>query len=686
MRIEFIELCGFRGFRNKIRLDVAPGFAVISGRNGVGKSTLCDAVEFAITGSIDKYRIDKAAKETLSDYVWWRGRGTPEAHYVSIGFCDEAGSRFELTRSREGGANQTPAAIEDALSISGARPERTLQQLCRTSIIRDEWIAALSLDLSETERFDLVRAALGAVERSDYTGKARDVMSSAEAARAAAEQAYEEARSQVNQALVELAETRDIAKRAGDVAAALSAIGNAGDPDADLASRIAEARRTLAERRVRLNAADRLREEIAVLSALRGEIGSAEFEAALESARAEIADAEREASATEITLARAEDQLKVEQQANELAASLAALIEQGEHVGLHDGHCPLCAAARTQTEFQAGLAAARARLVAFGSSAGVARQNLAGARVAMRLAAGRLSEARGVLNGLLAKQDELALQQTALATRLEQLGLSPALATDPAGIEGTVQQERSRLVDLERRILTLEASQAVERITTLEERVTELRDQAEAWANRLAQAQSAVAAAKALNRAVRRTDAEIIDERLAVISPLLSELYQRLRPHAEWRNIEYSIRGDVKRFLSLKVGDNLNPQFVFSSGQRRAAGLAFLLSVHLSRPWCRWQTLILDDPVQHIDDFRALHLVEVLSVLSQAGKQIICAVEDSALAELLSRRLLSTTNASGTRCDLAFSSDGFVTLQRSVRVEPMLRGALSSARPLAAAG
>ena len=47
MILEFVELCGFRGFRDKVRVDFGRGFTVITGRNGVGKSTLCDAVEFA---------------------------------------------------------------------------------------------------------------------------------------------------------------------------------------------------------------------------------------------------------------------------------------------------------------------------------------------------------------------------------------------------------------------------------------------------------------------------------------------------------------------------------------------------------------------------------------------------------------------------------------------------------------
>lgn len=145
----------------------------------------------------------------------------------------------------------------------------------------------------------------------------------------------------------------------------------------------------------------------------------------------------------------------------------------------------------------------------------------------------------------------------------------------------------------------------------------------------------------------RFTGSEISDERLFKISPLLNELYQRLRPHPDWDSIDYNIRGDVQKFLSLKIGENLNPQFIFSSGQRRAAGLAFLLSIYLSRPWCRLKTLILDDPVQHIDDYRAIHLVELMAALRKSDHQIVCTVEDKSLATLMTRRLISTHNYQG---------------------------------------
>ena len=37
MKLDFIEACGFRGFRNKVRIECGPGFTVVTGRNGGGK-------------------------------------------------------------------------------------------------------------------------------------------------------------------------------------------------------------------------------------------------------------------------------------------------------------------------------------------------------------------------------------------------------------------------------------------------------------------------------------------------------------------------------------------------------------------------------------------------------------------------------------------------------------------------
>lgn len=676
MRLDFIEVCGFRGFRELVRINFGRGFTVITGRNGVGKSTVCDAVEFAITGTIDKYAVEKAAKESLSDYLWWRGEGVPRAHYVTVSFVDDRGKPFAITRTRESGSDRSPEEIHAAL-CRGPAPDDALRQLTRTSIIRDEWIAALSLDLTETERFDLVRSALGALEGSEAGSRAKEIVAAAETAHSKDEAAYEAARARLADRLTQQSETQATLSRSGDVSAALQVIAAAA-PDAptELTARLAAGRNALANGRARLGRmgeALQLGREVAAAQAV---YNAPEAVANREAASAAHEAAQREHEIAQQVVSEAEQRLLREEEMDAMAASLSLLVEHGERLGLHDDHCPLCAAHRTSDEFAAGLAAARRRITSLASGVQAARDALASAKQNARQPSLTLQTATATGRAHADELRRLRDQEAAHVDFYNQWGLDHRFIQDPDGLEQAISPERDRLIDLERALLVLEASQAVSRMSSIESNISALRAEIEKLAQAVSQSQNAVTAAREIERSVRRVSAEIIDERLAQISPLLNELYQRLRPHADWRTIDYSIRGDVRRFLSLKVGDGLNPQFVFSSGQRRAAGLAFLLSVHLARAWTPLRSLLLDDPVQHIDDFRALHLVEVLAALRLDGRQIICAVEDPALADLLCRRLVSTSTEGGRRLDIDLGPLGATSVVIDQEINPMPVGVL----------
>lgn len=680
MKLDYVEVCGFRGFRDKVRVDFGRGFTIITGRNGVGKSTLCDAVEYAVLGELGKYPVESAAKETVKDYVWWRGEGTPQAYYVTAAFRDDEGKPFSVTRTREGGADKTDAELENAL-CEGAMPEDPLRQLCKTAIIRDEWIAALSLDLTETQRFELVRSALGAIEGADLATRAKAVVNVAEAAFSRVEQNYEQARSQLSAGLIQLSEATDAAARSEDVSTAMAVLDKVAPASlGDLAQRLDAARRSLPTQQRRLQgmgeAVFQGREVMAYQESVNGPDATdkrAKAKASLDAARAVL-------TAAQDAIDRAARSLKVEEEASAIAASLAALVEHGEALGVHDDRCPLCAARRTSAEFQAGIEAARLRIDSLAAGVNAARVALAEARAQAVEPAQLVHEAEEVWAAHEKEAEALRAREQAHVELFERHGLDFKFVTDPDGLEQELQSERDRLIDVERALNVLEASRAVERLTSVDSRVATFRRQVDATADDLVSGQKAVAMAKSLEKSVRRLASEIVDERLALISPLLNELYQRLRPHSDWRSIEYSIRGDVRRFLSLKVGNDLNPQFVFSSGQRRAAGLAFLLSVHLARSWARWGTLLLDDPVQHIDDFRALHLVEVLAAFRQSGRQIVCAVEDKALADLLCRRLLSSAEEMGRRFTIDTGPNGSAKVIEKIDIMPMPTGVLRNTR------
>jgi chromosome segregation protein len=247
------------------------------------------------------------------------------------------------------------------------------------------------------------------------------------------------------------------------------------------------------------------------------------------------------------------------------------------------------------------------------------------------------------------------------------------------GIESTLRAAQARERELESGLLELEGSAAFERIADLETQLSLAQNDAENIAKQMDSLSRAAQNAKAAEDTTRRVSWEAVDDCLAALSPLLSELFLRLRPHVDYSEVKYRMRGDVKRFLSFAVGNGINPRFTFSSGQRRALGLAFLLAVYLSRPWCNLRTLVLDDPVQHVDDYRALHLVEVLSSIRQLGHQIVCTVEDPALADLLCRRLRSRTIGDGIKIELEYEPGTGSTVKAIEPIGPLPERVLLSA-------
>jgi ABC-type cobalamin/Fe3+-siderophores transport system ATPase subunit len=80
---------------------------------------------------------------------------------------------------------------------------------------------------------------------------------------------------------------------------------------------------------------------------------------------------------------------------------------------------------------------------------------------------------------------------------------------------------------------------------------------------------------------------------------------------------------------------------------------------------------LLDDPVQHIDDYRALNLVEVLTAIRRTGHQVVVAVEDSALADVLCRRLRGSGGETGRRFSLKTDKTGSIAVESQSEVFPL---------------
>jgi chromosome segregation protein len=647
LKLAYVDLCGFRGFQQSLRLEFADAFTVIDGRNGVGKSTIFDAVEFALTGHLSKYRGAKASGQTVADYIWWTGSGPqPPDRYVEVGFTDGVEvTTIRRTQFAAPSANELQALTEK-LSDARFAPTAPLAQLCSTSIIRDEHIAELSLDLKEADRYALVRDALGATDAETWIGRAASLVASAKRRVAAAQQEVSETNNEA--ALV----ARRIDEIQGDfvdetlLAASLHRLSKfALEPQSRPDQLSDYARVRIAELTSLLESAQALLARWQTHSADQGELVAV------------IANAHEARQ----TLATAEKILQEfpEQRADETASSLAdkaralvGLLSAGRRIGLVGEACPLCATNLTHEAFARGLQ----RIHALAEQIDLEATQQAEMERARAVAHKARDEAAAALTATDAEVVRLQLAQTSFERGLETLGLKIQATRDD--LVGKIEELRTTLEVTQRDLKiveTLRLSSNLERARRSQE---DIHSRAARAQEKFSRARRAEATAQALHDAARRAAAESLDRRLDRVLPLMSELYRRLRPHPIWLDIEYSIRGDVKRFLKLQVGDDLNPQFLFSSGQRRVTGLAFLLSVNVSMAWSRWRSILLDDPVQHIDDFRTMQLAEVLAQFVADGRQVICSVEDPALADLLCRRMPVTNMGDGKRVTFGPSEDG----------------------------
>lgn len=634
-------------------------------------------MDFALTGTINKFTVSKARGGGLSDHIWWIGEGRAAEHHVSVGFVDEAGSRFVVTRTRDGSANTPLGEAIARLSSSVGKADSSLDALMQTTLIRDELISALSLDLPEQARFAAVRSAIGAIAGPDHAERTNAVLSEARVSLTTEQTRSRGIQDEIGRGLGRLTDARTEAGRSSDLAEALRLI-DATVPEVAGRPRAESARAYLADRKSALARLTLARANASAIAQEAAFLASDAYRDARADAEAVLQRAEAAVAATLQKLALAERLIEAEKLADVYAAHLAALVEHGTALGTEQEHCPLCDAVRSDAEFAAAIARTRARLVGRGDRLAVALENGRSARAELVQEESIRTEAAAALEKLVKRTSSLEASRSALHEMYQAAGFEFGVE-DLETAERVAGEEQQRLVALERALLILGASEAAERITIMEGRLAELRNQAEDAAGKVADAERVVEVARQIDSAARTVSNEILMEQFDTVMPLLKELYRRLRPHADWTEIDSDFGGKVRGSLNFTVGTGHNPQFLFSSGQRRAAGLAFLLAVHLSRPWCRWRSLLLDDPVQHIDDYRALNLVEVLASIRQSGRQVIVAVEDAALADVLCRRLRSTATEPGRRIDLGRSSDGTVGVEATMDVAPMPRCALRKA-------
>lgn len=676
LKIKSIRLAGFRGVLAPLSIPCGTGFTVICGRNGTGKSTICDAIDFALTGNIGRYKSEETERgEYISNYIWWRDANTPTEKYAEIEFIDSDGNKYSIRRSPAGVTDEATAKL---LYDESSAPQNALSQLCLTAIIRDEMITTFSTDLSETKRFDFVKKAIGLADSVAIEIKTHDVLEILKKVSSGVEAEYYKHRERISVLTSDLSEAQIQAARASekDIARIQEVYGTDTSGESTGLARLAQ------EIAARLSGLRHRLDDVESLSREKTELDSLATQVDVEKIKARRLQLERQIAQVQEQLAPLDEQriklkqaLRVLEEQSPRQTSLAQLREHGSRIGLQDDRCPLCGSRISAQDFEEHLGGIDAELKRAGQL--FSEQTKADAQV-------NDEWTRKTKELALLKHDHGGLEKSneKIALRMEQLRLAASdiqIAPSSEGLSAELSRLRQDIKHLEMDRDILGSLMAIHRLTELEEKLADAKGEAEKAEKELSRMGRAMGLASEAVDSARRISAEILDERLARLKPLFSELYHRFRPHSKWTEAEFVMRGDVQRFLSMKVGPDLNPRFMFSSGQRRALGLAFLMAVHLTRKWCNLQSMILDDPVQHVDDYRALHLVETLAAMRNEGRQIICTVEDPAMADLLCRRLRSQGDPEGIRVDMRYVAGEGIKIASIKTLSPLSTNVLSVA-------
>ncbi len=680
MKISSIELAGFRGIKQKLKVSIPSGFAVISGRNGSGKSTLCDAIEFILTGTLERYSASKDDLESVEDYLWWRGEGKAPERYVRVGFVGEDGHEVICERT----PGQKSVRIEDrdfVNSLCGRLGENQSTTLSSTTILRDETISRLGLDMTGVQRFAFTKMALGVSDFTTLEAKASDALTILEKRKQRADGEYRASRIKLNELIATASEIRVEVSETGDVhAAEMSLRRLTGKPDVSVAEVLNASRQELRQIRRSVDVGLRILKDLRGLEQYEREIESPEFLEREKKAESVVKDLKIRLDRILDQEENVEAELAGFRQEDSRLSDLAQLHEIGKRLGLQAGVCPLCGSDVSAKSFEQNISKTRSHILEHSRRLNDLVQKVAELKQERFVITQELYSAESRLSEMLQAAELVSRNQSDLISEAHKYGYAlEANAATSAILESMVESKREQSSEFELALGTVEATSLVERLSDLERQVAIARDQGEAAEKRLKKIESIISQAKNTRADIRRFSGEIVEERLAELTPLLGELFVRLKPHLSWPELSYHLRGDVRHFLSLQVGEQLNPKFFFSTGQRRAAGLAFLLAVHLSRNWCSLDSLMLDDPVQHIDDYRALHLVEVLSAIRQAGRQIVCTAEDVDLAHFLSRRLRCSAPGEGSFIEMEYSIDAGVRVANETKIDPLPQQVLLAA-------
>lgn len=153
---------------------------------------------------------------------------------------------------------------------------------------------------------------------------------------------------------------------------------------------------------------------------------------------------------------------------------------------------------------------------------------------------------------------------------------------------------------------------------------------------------------------LREASAKVSMDKLTEIEPFLQRIYARIDPHPAFRVVKFAsrlVRGRGRLDTELhdrhdRLSSN-SPAAVLSSSQLNALAVSVFLSFNLSLPRLPLDVAILDDPIQSLDDINLLGMVDLLR-RTKDKRQLIVSTHDERFGRLLERKLRPASDSQRT--------------------------------------
>jgi DNA repair exonuclease SbcCD ATPase subunit len=151
--------------------------------------------------------------------------------------------------------------------------------------------------------------------------------------------------------------------------------------------------------------------------------------------------------------------------------------------------------------------------------------------------------------------------------------------------------------------------------------------------------------AQRIIEALREAASRVVTERVKEIEPLLGDIYSRIDVHPAFRIVRFLAsvvrgRGQLTTIVSdpLTAVECDSPETVLSSSQMNALAVSIFLSLNLGVARPPIEAAILDDPLQSLDDINLLGLVDLLR-RTKDQRQLCVSTHDVRFGNLLARKL-----------------------------------------------